>query len=202
MTLYFVKAWLIGIAIAAPVGPVGLLCIRKTLELGFLGALCVGLGAALADSIYGLIAATGITAISGFLIQQTSSIKVIGGLFLIYLAYKEAVKKISGTEVDSSSKALKLITEVFFLTLMNPLTILSFMGVFATIGAKSINFIESFVIVFGIFLGSMTWWMILGASVIKIKHQLPPIWIRRIRYLSVLILGGFGLLTILAGLLF
>ena len=88
--LYLFKACMIGIAIAAPVGPIGMLCIKKTLELGIKGALLVGLGAALADSVYGLIAALGLTTVSNIMVTSSSALKLIGGIFLLYLAYKEA----------------------------------------------------------------------------------------------------------------
>ena len=86
---YFLKAWLIGISVAAPVGPIGMLCIRKTLEFGFMGAIAVGLAAALADSVYGLIAALSLTAILHFLLINIVIIKILDGIFLLYLAYIE-----------------------------------------------------------------------------------------------------------------
>ncbi|MBP9764017.1 MAG: LysE family transporter [Gammaproteobacteria bacterium] len=106
---------MIGIAIAAPVGPIGMLCIRKTLELGLVGALAVGLGAAIADSVYGVIAVTGLTALSHFFLEKTVAIKIVGGLFLGYLAYKEIKSETtSKTASAKSHSVLKLIVEIFF----------------------------------------------------------------------------------------
>jgi putative LysE/RhtB family amino acid efflux pump len=203
IVLYFIKAWLIGMAIAAPVGPIGMLCIKKTLELGLLGALMVGLGAAMADSCYGLVAALGLSAISHFLLTKAGIIKVIGGFFLIFLAYKEAkgTKTDTSTSTKSTSK-LRLATEVFFLTFTNPMTILSFLGIFASISGGPIDALESSIMVIGIFFGSMTWWLILGLVVVKIKHKLPAIWLERIKYLSSFILGGFGMAALIGGLRF
>lgn len=87
--LYLFKAWMIGIAIAAPVGPIGMLCIKKTLELGIKGALLVGLGAAFADSVYGLIAALGLTAVSHIMISGSGALKLIGVYFYCTLPIKK-----------------------------------------------------------------------------------------------------------------
>jgi putative LysE/RhtB family amino acid efflux pump len=199
--LYLFQAWMIGVAVAAPVGPIGLLCIRKTLELGLRGAILVGLGAALADSCYGLIAALGLSAISHFLLQKAIIIKIIGGLFLLYLSYKE-VKSInpSVAALAKSKTSVKLVSEIFFLTLTNPMTILSFIGIFASISGEATTAIESLSMVLGIFLGSMTWWLILGGIIIKIKHKLSETWLHRIKYLSAFILAGFGIFAVVGGL--
>ncbi len=200
--LYLFKAWMIGIAIAAPVGPIGMLCIKKTLELGMKGALLVGLGAALADSVYGLIAALGLTAVSHIMISGSGALKLIGGIFLLYLAYKEAKSGVASNEAHVSEKSrIKLVSEVFFLTLTNPMTILSFVGIFASIGAGSSSTLESITMVVGIFLGSMTWWCVLGAVITKIKHKLPKIWLERIKWVSCFILASFGLVAIFSSLM-
>ncbi len=202
--LHLLQAWMIGIAIAAPVGPIGMLCIRKTLEIGLAGAVAIGLGAALADSAYGLVAALGLTAVSHFLLTKAVYIKLIGGIFLLYLAYKELKVKPSsaGVAVGKNKNLSRLTTEVFFLTLTNPATILSFIGIFASIGGGASSTMEMFLLVLGIFLGSMTWWLFLGTLIVKIKHKLPESWIHRIRYMSALILGGFGLWAVVSGLLY
>ncbi|WP_206537267.1 LysE family translocator [Holospora elegans] len=193
---------MIGIAIAAPVGPIGMLCIKKTLELGIKGALLVGLGAALADSVYGLIAALGLTAVSHIMTQVAGALKLIGGIFLLYLAYKEAKSGVASNEAHVSEKSrIKLVSEVFFLTLTNPMTILSFVGIFASIGAGSSQGLESITMVVGIFLGSMTWWCVLGTVITKIKHNLPKIWLERIKWVSCFILASFGLVAIFSSLM-
>lgn len=197
-----IKAWLIGVAIAAPVGPIGMLCIRKTLELGVKGALLVGLGAALADGCYGVIAALGLSAISHFLLQKVLVIKIIGGVFLLYLAHKEIKSTNSSTKGLLKNKTnLQLVSTIFFLTLTNPMTILSFIGIFASISGGPTTTMESLSMVLGIFLGSMSWWLILGGVVVKIKHKLPDIWLERIKYFSALVLAGFGVFAIIGGLL-
>ena len=198
----FLKACLIGFTIAAPVGPIGILCIRRTLEIGFLGTLAVGLGAALADSTYGLIAALGLTALSQTLFENAFYIKLLGGLFLIYLAYKEI--KMKPKKLDREERSSKnfwtTIPSIYFLTLANPMTILSFIGIFATLGNDFSSLAQPMIMVAGVFLGSMVWWLLLGAFVLKIKEKVPDVWIHRIRYLSAFILGGFGLFSILGSL--
>jgi putative LysE/RhtB family amino acid efflux pump len=197
--LSLIQAIVIGFAIAAPVGPIGMLCIRKTLERGMLGTVAVGIGAALADSLYGIIAATGLGTISHFLLGHSNIIKFIGGAFLIYLAYREiSVAPVSkDLTIKSNKDLLPLIWEVFFLTLTNPMTILSFVGIFASIGGGSDSISNSFAIVLGIFIGSMLWWLILGWAITKIKHKLPEAWLHKIRYLSAFIIGIFGIIAIL-----
>jgi len=182
-----IKAWMLGIAIAAPIGPIGMLCIRKTLEFGLLGAIAVGIGAAIADSIYGFIVVLGLTIVANFLLEKVIFIKILGGIFLLYLAYKE-IKTLPNSTVNiGKNKALgKLTAEVFFLTLTNPMT-----------GSSTV---EAFAMVIGIFLGSMTWWLILGTIVLKIKHKLPGSWINYIRYLSAVILSLFGVMAVGSGL--
>ncbi len=196
------KAWMIGMAIAAPVGPIGMICIRKTLELGIQGAIAVGIGAALADSVYGFIAALGVTAISHFLLEKVAIIKVTGGIFLLFLAYKEVRTKPASPKLFNQNKALSSLTaEIFLLTLTNPMTILCFIGVFSTIGAGGNSVVELSTIVLGILFGSMTWWLVLGAIVLKVKHKLPEMWINKIRFLAAIILSGFGIFTIASGII-
>lgn len=197
--LYFLKAMLIGIAIAAPVGPIGFLCIKKTIEFGFKEGLAVGVGAALADATYGLIAAFGLSAIMHILITSASVIKLCGGILLLYLAYRELKSStqnaVNSTTVSKRSK-LQLIIEVFLLTIANPMTILTFIGIFASISNGPATALESFTMVLGIFLGSMIWWVVLASIIVKIKHRLPQAWLNYIKYLSAIILTGFGIYTL------
>lgn len=201
----FIEAWMIGFALAAPVGPIGMLCINKTLKRGMSGALLVGLGAALADSVYGLIAALGFARLSHIMVAGTGMLKLIGGIFLLYLAYKEARAAIAHEQAQVEGKSpIKLVSEVFFLTLTNPMTILSFVGIFASIssaGAAVSGDLPSITMVIGIFFGSMTWWCLLGAIITKIRHKLPKIWLERIKWISCFILASFGLAAIVNSLM-
>ena len=198
---YLFQSWLIGVVIAAIIGPMSMLFIKRAFETGFYGAILIGLGVALADGAYGLVAALGISTISQFLLKKTVIIKTIGGLFLLYLSYKE-IKNITVTKTAhiNSKSSIKILLEVFFLTLANPVTILSFMGVFASITNGPATILESLSMTVGIFLGSMSWWIILGLIISKIRYKISKIWIQRIKYLSAIILGGFGIAAIMSGL--
>ncbi len=204
MTLIpLLKTWLIGIAIAAPIGPIGMLCIRKTLEFGLRGTIAVGFGAALVDGLYSIIASTGLSAISCFLLKKIIYIKIMGGFFLLYLAFNELrILSISSQTIKNNTRELvKLTGEVFLLTLTNPMTILSFISLFASIIDNKINIVDSRWLVLGIFLGSMTWWLILGLFICKVKHKLPKNYISYINFISAFIIGGFGIYVIFSGLI-
>lgn len=192
---------MIGIAISAPVGPIGILCIRKTFEMGLQGTILVGLGAALADSVYGFVAAWGLSVISQFLIGKTAFIKIIGGILLFYLAYKEFKSNPLTSGPSLKNKASwKIAIEVFLLTLANPLTILSFISIFAAMSEGPTTCIKSLSMVLGIFLGSMTWWLLLGSLLLKVRHKLSQSWLYRIRYATALALGCFGIVAVISGL--
>lgn len=201
--IYFLKSWFIGLAIAAIVGPISMFFIRKTLELGFIGAISVGLGACVGDLIYAIIAVTGISALSAFLLENAFIIKIVGGIFLIYLGIKELKNEMPASDNITSHRKhfLKLSTQTMFLTLTSPLTIMTFIGVFASISGTVVTMQDSIIMVVGIFIGSMTWWMILGKIVTTTKRYLSKLWIDRIRYLSAFILIGFGLLACVNGFL-
>lgn len=198
--LYFLKSFVVGIAISAPIGPIGMLCIRKILELGFKGGLSVGLGAALADSFFALIAGAGFTAVSGFLLKHIIYIKIFGGGFLISLGIKELQSMKTNDAIVYSPRRnfFKLAVQTFFLTSTNPLTILSFLGIFTTIAGADASFVEVLFMVIGIFLGGMAWWSSLSLLVLKTRRRLSDVWISRVRYFSAYGLIVFGLFTLLS----
>jgi len=195
---FFLKAWIIGITVAAPIGPIGMLCIKKTIDRGINGAILVGLGAALADSFYGFFVVCGLSVVSSFLIKNMLIIRLIGALMLFYLAYKELQNNVIKTELQISKTGLSLIGEAFLLTIMNPMTILSFIAIYTSVGVDYYtNILQSFVVLIGIFFGSMTWWCILGSVISKIKCKLPPHWLFYIKYISCILLTVFGILTLI-----
>jgi threonine/homoserine/homoserine lactone efflux protein len=158
--IYFYKGLVIGFSIAAPVGPIGILCIKRTLTLGRWVGLASGLGAATADAIYGFIAAFGLTFISNFLIQQQTWLRLIGGAFLCYLGIKTFISQPAVSSAPSSHLSiLNAYGSTFFLTLTNPLTILSFAAIFAGLGLVNANsdYLSASITVLGVFLGSACW---------------------------------------------
>ena len=201
------QSFLIGISIAAPVGPIGVLCIRRTLADGRLAGFISGLGAASADAFYGAIAAFGLTFVSIFLIQQNFWLKLVGGIFLVFLGVRTILTppKIRTHDLDSEntqSSLLSFYTSTFFLTITNPLTILSFAAIFASIsgnGSNSANdYLASTIMVLGIFLGSCAWWFILSGFTGYFRAKLNKeimIWINRI---SGIIIAGFGILALIS----
>ncbi|MCA9926682.1 MAG: LysE family transporter [Anaerolineales bacterium] len=193
---------LIGFAIAAPVGPIGLLCIQRTLAKGWRYGFVSGLGAASADAMYGMIAGLGLTAVSGFLVQQQTWLGLVGGLFLCYLGIKTLLAKAESAAATANNRQgiVGAYLSIFALTLTNPITILSFIGIFAAmgLGAEEIEAKTAVLFILGVFTGSATWWLILSSAATLLRQRLQPIHFRWINRLSGVIILTFGVLAILS----
>lgn len=164
----FLKGVLLGISIAAPVGPIGVLCIRRTLAGGMITGFLSGLGTATADAVYGAVAAFGLTVVSVFLMKYQSSLHLAGGLFLLYLGYSTFVALPATEAAKAEGKGLfGAYTSAFFLTLTNPMTIMSFAAIFAGLGLRvqQNNLWLAVWVVMGVFIGSMLWWTFLSTVV-------------------------------------
>ncbi|NDI33890.1 LysE family translocator [Chengkuizengella sediminis] len=198
--LFFLKGLIIGFTIAAPVGPIGILCIHRTLYQGRVYGFLTGLGAATADMMYGFIAGFGLTFISNFLMDQKIILQIAGGGFLVYIGLKIFSSKPQDSASSSNKKGLLssyLIT--FFLTITNPITILSFIGIFAGLGVGSMenpNYFLSFLLVIGVFLGSACWWIILTGLAGIFRERINPTFLKWINRLSGIFILCFGLLVI------
>jgi len=171
---FLLRGLLIGFSIAAPVGPIGVLCIRRTLAAGRAVGLVSGLGAATADAIYGCIAGFGLTFISNFLIGQQVWLRLLGGGFLCYLGLRTFLSKPAEQATSAPGKGLvDAYTSTFFLTVTNPMTILSFAAIFAGLGAggASGNYVSAAVLVVGVFIGSALWWFLLSGGVRRHKMR-------------------------------
>src|SRR6185312_8691316 len=128
----FVRGAILGFSIAAPVGPIGVLCIRRTLAGGRLVGLLSGLGAATADACYGAIAAFGLTAVSSRLVGHQDALRIVGGLFLLYLGIRTFFAAPAQTAKSGQRRQLlSNYLSTLGLTLTNPTTILSFVALFA-----------------------------------------------------------------------
>lgn len=200
MLTLFIKGLIIGFAIAAPVGPIGVLCIQRSLHDGFKIGLMTGLGAAFADGSYGLIAGFGLTALSSFLVTQQYWIRLVGGLFLLYLGVKLFLtppqQRLEGSEDKSGIHAFGT---TYLLTLTNPATILSFIAIFAGLGLNttSTDYIHAIILVLGITLGSAVWWLLLSCGVAFIlHHRLSPAVMRRINKFSGMIILAFAVFAL------
>jgi threonine/homoserine/homoserine lactone efflux protein len=205
MTLsLFLRGLIIGFSIAAPVGPIGVLCIRRTLANGRIYGLASGLGAATADACYGSIAALGLTLISAFLIDQSNWLRLIGGTYLCYLGIKIFRSKPAAQAAEAQGHGLlEAYTSTLFLTLTNPMTILSFAAIFAGLGAgaASGNVWGALLIVGGVFLGSCAWWMILVTLTSLFRSRLSTVglgWVNRVSGGIILVFGVMVLYGIIA----
>jgi threonine/homoserine/homoserine lactone efflux protein len=192
---FFLKGLAIGFSIAAPVGPIGVLCIRRSLADGAWAGFSAGLGAATADAAYGGVAGFGLTSLSGFLIAQQRWVDVIGGAFLCYLGMRTFLSRPGGTvEVAARPGFLAAWGSTFLLTLANPATLLSFVAVFAALGiGRSETHLAAGQLVLGVFLGSAVWWTILSNGVGFLRSRLNSAWMRGVNRISGGILLAFGL---------
>ncbi|HEY3859775.1 MAG TPA: LysE family transporter [Gammaproteobacteria bacterium] len=197
----FLRGLIIGFAIAAPVGPIGMLVIRRTLADSRLLGLLTGLGAAVADSFYGCVGAFGLTVISGFLMSYAFWTKLIGGLFLMWLGINTFRAKPRAENVSSSKvRYATAFLSTLALTLANPATILSFMAVFAGLGLgmKAGDYGAAGIVVAGVFLGSAAWWLLLSGGVARVRHKLKPETLRWINYGSGASLSAFGVYALVS----
>jgi threonine/homoserine/homoserine lactone efflux protein len=198
---FFLRGLIIGFSIAAPVGPIGVLCIRRTLAEGRASGLVSGLGAATADAIYGCIAGFGLRFISSVLIRQQDGLRFVGGGFLCYLGLKTFLARPLEQAVSvERSGLLGAYASTFFLTLTNPMTILSFAAVFAGLGVASAggNYASAAVLVMGVFMGSALWWLTLSGVVSAFRAKFNPHALRWVNRVSGVIIIGFGLLALLS----
>ena len=195
----FLRSFIIGISIAAPVGPIGVLCIRRTLSHGKLAGFLSGLGAASADMLYGAIAAFGLTVITNLLVENAFWLQVIGGMFLLYLGIKTFIEK-PAVHVSGPAQGgyFSIYLSTFFLTITNPITILSFAAIFAgTLLGEKIN--QPLVMVAGVFIGSACWWLALSLGVGLMRSRLDQnhmVWINRISGAIIFLFGTVAFVTV------
>ncbi len=197
----FSKGFIIGFSIAAPVGPIGILCIQRTLAGGNIQGLVTGLGAATADALYGFIAAFGLTFISNFLVDQSLWFRIIGGLFLCYLGIRAFFKKPREQTVSlANSTALSAYGTTFFLTLTNPMTILFFAGVFAGLGivSESSDYASAGLMVIGVFTGSGAWWLFLSAATGIFRNKISESKLAIVNKISGIIIIVFGVVALIS----
>jgi threonine/homoserine/homoserine lactone efflux protein len=194
------RGFIIGLSVAAPVGPMAVLCIRRTLAQGMSAGLISGLGIAAADAAYALVGGLGLTLISDFLVGQQFWFRLIGGIFLVYLGVKTLMAK-PATEAAKSvekSGAFGLFLSTFLLTMTNPTTILSFAAIFAGLGlGAGDDKVAALILVNCVFAGSALWWLVLTTGVSLLRSRITPgvlIWVNRI---SGVVILGFALYALL-----
>jgi threonine/homoserine/homoserine lactone efflux protein len=192
---FLLKGLLLGFSIAAPVGPIGVLCIRRTLSQGRASGLVSGLGAATADALYGCVAGFGLTLVSSLILGLRPWLSLVGGGFLCYLGMRTALSHpAQGTATAQGSGLLLSYASTLVLTLTNPMTILSFAATFAGLGVAQVgDYGAAGSLVLGVFLGSAAWWLLLSTGVGLFQRRIGDrfmLWLNRV---SGAVLLGFGL---------
>ena len=201
-TIFLLRGLLIGLSIAAVVGPMSVLCIQRTLHRGFFYGLISGFGIATADALYGSIAGFGLTVIASFLTHEQIWIRGVGGAFLIYLGIKSLLSP-PAKRAASPLKAGSFVgayVSTLLLTLTNPTTILSFAAIFAGLGVGSDHndTMTALLVVTGVFLGSALWWLILTGAVHLLRDRFTSLWLLWINRLSGAVITLFGLFALLS----
>jgi len=188
----------LGFTIAAAVGPISLLVIRRTLAEGEIVGLASGLGVATADATYGAIAAFGLGAITNVLVGGQRVLGLVGGAFLLWLAWRTA--RAEPTEPASTPARRGGLAGAYLsilgLTLTNPMTILSFAALFAGLGIAPGDVAGAASITAGVFIGSSTWWLLLTLTVGAVRSRVTRAWLGRINVASGLVIGAFALAAI------
>lgn len=195
----FGRGLVLGFSIAAVVGPIGVLCIRRTLATGFAIGFVSGLGAATADAAYAAVASFGITALASLLIDQRLWLRLVGGAFLLYLGLRTLRAAPASRAADLPATGVRLAgaySSTLALTLSNPMTIMSFAAIFAGIGASGSDLVA------GVFAGSAAWWLVLATLVSRLRARLDARWLRAINVASGALISAFGVQSLLSGLLF
>jgi len=197
---FFIRGLIVGFSIAAPVGPIGVLCIRRTLADGYLTGFVSGLGAATADALYGTVAAFGLTSIAVFLVGHQLALRLIGGLFLCYLGYRIFVTAPMARTVSPGGRGLGgAYFSTVVLTITNPATILSFAAVFTGLGLGSTrgNYAAAGLLVVGVFVGSALWWALLSGMTTTLRSRLDLEALRWVNRISGAVIGAFGVIVLL-----
>lgn len=191
----------IGLLLAAPFGPIGVLCMRRTLANSPITGLVSGLGAATADALCSCIAGFGLTFVSSFILSHQLLIRLIGGIFLCILGIKTFLATPS-TPIGNvkTSGLISVYTSTFFLTMANPITILSFAAIFAGLGITENNsdYFAATTLIVGVFLGSASWWLVLSSSIEFFNLNIDFTAQKWVNKLSGSILIIFGVLAVLS----
>ena len=193
----------IGLIVSAPVGPVNILCIQRTLQRGIWGGVAAGLGAVIGDGLLAATAAFGIKAISGVFETHQEQIKLIGGFILIFFGIRLFFKKpIIFETVDDMAKLRRnagAIPQSFFLTITNPGALIGMFALFSAV-ASWLGGLDSFnalVLVLAVMLGSFAWWFGLSWLISIIRHHLNEKRVRLINQMAATLLIFFGAVLII-----
>lgn len=198
--LLFGKSLILGLAIAAPLGPIGALCINRTLERGFWAGVAGGLGTALADAAYAAFAAAGFAVFAGALAAVATPLGLLGGLFMIWLGWRSLSAEPAVAAAPVGARDLVHTTAAtFLLTIANPMTVISFAAIFAGLGlAQAGEGTGAAIVVAGVFLGSLGWWFVLSGGVALARTRLPDAFVTWVARISGGVIIAFGLAALAA----
>lgn len=198
--IYIIWGILIGVVVAAPLGPVNLICIRRTLAYSRRNGFTVGMGAAVADTIFGAIAVFGLSSVMGMVNRVNGWFEIIGGIILIMVSLNLWTKHPHLTDVEDTVRdRLKGAVGAFSLTMMNPMTILGFVFLFGALGLQDMGQerIKAMALIGGIFLGSSLWWYVITGCAGYMRGRLSDdhlLWINRVSAIIVALCGAWALL--------
>lgn len=202
MIALLLKGFAVGFGIAVPVGPIGVLCIRRSLAQGPRAGIAVGMGAAVADAFYGAVAGFGLSAVSAQLLAVETALGIVGGLLLIAMGLRTVLAEPSHTPATVTGKTLwRAFLGTFVLTLTNPATILTFLAIYAGLGlATELSAVGASVFVLGVLLGSAAWWLILANVAGSLRGHMNRDWMQTLNRLSGSLVLLFGLAVLLVSL--
>lgn len=207
--ILFAKGIFVGFVIAAPVGPVGILCIHRTLHVGLIAGLVAGLGAAFADTIFGAVAAFGLSFVADFFLEYEYELRLFGGILLVGIGIETIIKKTpkSRREDEEAEEEAKdhrwhfyasSFTRTFMLTITNPITILAFGPIFVAANAvvEKGDIIAAWTLIVGVFVGSQLWWMLLCTGTHLGRRHITESHMRWVNRVSGVVIVIFGVLAI------
>jgi threonine/homoserine/homoserine lactone efflux protein len=199
-TVLVARGFLLGFAIAASVGPISTLCLRRTLAEGRAVGLASGLGVATADATYGAIAAFGLTAVTDLLVDWRRALGLVGGIFLLWLAWSTLRTVPPAGATSEATQPRRGLPGAYLstlgLTLTNPMTILSFAALFVGLGVTAGDLAGATALTAGVFAGSASWWVVLVGVVGALRSRITPAWLRRVNIASGLVIGTFAVVAI------
>ncbi|QTN23542.1 LysE family transporter [Rhizobacter sp. AJA081-3] len=190
----FLSSLLIGLSIAAPVGPIGLLTIQRSLEHGPRAGLATGLGAAAADAVYGAIGAYGVSWLVDALVAARVPLALFGGAFLLWMAWQLLRAPVAGQAAMTAParNGWQYFASTFVLTLSNPATIFSFIAIFGSMAGRAGSSSPA-LMVLGVLIGSALWWLLLSSAVGRLRERFDATWRRRVNRFSAAVLAAFAL---------
>jgi putative LysE/RhtB family amino acid efflux pump len=192
------KGILLGIAVAAPIGPIGTLCINRTIERGFWQGAATGIGGALGDTLFAIAAAAGFAAMQDVLREISLPLKIVGGLLILAIGIhtlKPRPVKVAAPKVEASD-ILRVTLSTFLLTVTNPATLFGFVALFAGAGLADTHGTSPFFLVAGVFIGSLSWCFMLCGAVNWMHKKLPDHFTAWVSKGSAMLLIGFGLVSL------